>query len=66
MLARSAAFDAGYAFVTSYEALEGNGFADRILEAIGAWEKARMDGRVQRRPEVADGRRGNGVHARAG
>ena len=42
MLARSAAFDAGYAFVTSYEALEGNGFADRILEAIGAWERARM------------------------
>jgi len=42
MLARSAAFDAGYAFVTSYEALERNGFADRILEAIGAWEKARM------------------------
>jgi hypothetical protein len=42
MLARSAAFDAGYAFVTSYEALEGNGFADRILEAIGNWETARM------------------------
>lgn len=42
MLARSAAFDAGYALVTSYEALEGNGFADRILDAIGAWEKARM------------------------
>ena len=42
MLARSAAFDAGYAFVTSYEALEGNGFSKRILEAIGAWEKARM------------------------
>ncbi len=42
MLARSAAFDAGYAFVTSYEALEGNGFTDRILEAIGAWEAVRM------------------------
>ncbi|MBT8477443.1 MAG: hypothetical protein KJO06_00900, partial [Gemmatimonadetes bacterium] len=42
MLARSAAFDAGYAFVTSYEALEGNGFTDRILAAIGAWEVARM------------------------
>lgn len=44
MLARSAAFDAGYAFVTSYEALEGNGFTDRILEAIGTWERARMAG----------------------
>ena len=42
MLARSAAFDAGYALVASYEALEGNGFADRILAAISAWEKARM------------------------
>jgi hypothetical protein len=42
MLARSAAFDAGYSFVTSYEALEGNGFTDRILDAIGLWERARM------------------------
>jgi len=44
MLARSAAFDAGYAFVTSYDALRANGFTDRILGAIGAWEKARMAG----------------------
>jgi hypothetical protein len=42
MLARSGAFDAGYAFVTSYEALEKNGFTDRILDAIGLWESARM------------------------
>jgi hypothetical protein len=42
MLARSAAFDAGYAFVTGYEELEGNGFTDRILDAIGLWERARM------------------------
>jgi hypothetical protein len=42
MLARSAAFDAGYAFVTGYEALGGNGFTDRILDAIGLWERARM------------------------
>jgi hypothetical protein len=42
MLARSAAFDAGYSFVTSYEALNGNGFTDRILDAIGLWERARM------------------------
>ncbi len=33
-----AAFDAGYAFTTSYDALEGNGFTDRILAAIGLWE----------------------------
>jgi len=44
MLARSAAFDAGYAFVTSYEALERNGSTDRILDAIGLWERARMAG----------------------
>jgi hypothetical protein len=44
MLARSAAFDAGYAFVTSYEALETNGFTDRILTAIDRWERARMAG----------------------
>ncbi len=44
MLARSGAFDAGYAFVTSYEALHGNGFTDRILDAIATWERARMAG----------------------
>ncbi|MFG1691320.1 hypothetical protein ACGF5M_04120 [Gemmatimonadota bacterium] len=42
MLARSAAFDAGYAFVTSFEALEGNGRSDEILRLIGMWEEARM------------------------
>jgi len=42
MLARSAAFDAGYAFVTGYDELEGNGFTGRILDAIGLWERARM------------------------
>ena len=42
MLARSAAFDAGYAFVTSYDALAENGFRDSILAAIGLWERARM------------------------
>ena len=44
MLARSAAFDAGYAFVTGYAALEANGYTDRILAAIGMWEQARMAG----------------------
>jgi hypothetical protein len=42
MLARSAAFDAGYAFVTSFEALEENGRSEEILERIGRWEEARM------------------------
>ncbi len=42
MLARSAAFNAGYAFVTNFDALEKNGYTDEILSAIGEWEKARM------------------------
>jgi len=44
MLARSAAFDAGYSFVTGYDVLEENGYTDRILAAIGTWERARMAG----------------------
>ncbi|MEN8226433.1 MAG: hypothetical protein ABFS05_13845, partial [Bacteroidota bacterium] len=44
LLARSAAFDAGYAFVTSYDALENNGYTDKILHAISLWENARMNG----------------------
>jgi hypothetical protein len=44
MLARSAAFNAGYAFVTSYKAVDENGDSDRILKLLGEWEKARMAG----------------------
>jgi len=44
MLARSAAFDAGYAFVASFEALEGNGRSHEILQLLGRWEDARMAG----------------------
>lgn len=43
MLARSAAFDAGYAFVTGDRQLETNGQAAEILKLIGEWEKARMN-----------------------
>ncbi|MGE0019438.1 MAG: hypothetical protein AB7S72_07215 [Draconibacterium sp.] len=42
MLARSAAFDAGYAFVTGDRQLQTNGQAPEILQLIGEWEKARM------------------------
>jgi hypothetical protein len=42
MLARSAAFNAGYAFVAHLEPLRKNGFTDEILDAIGEWEEARM------------------------
>ena len=42
MLARSAAFDAGYALVTSNDLVNKNGFGDEILEKIKQWELARM------------------------
>ena len=42
MLTRSAAFNAGYAFCTSYNTLDGNAQADEILRLIGQWEKARL------------------------
>ncbi len=44
MLAKSAAFDAGYALVTSVDLVDKNGFGDEILEKIKQWEKARMGG----------------------
>jgi hypothetical protein len=44
MLARSAAYDAGYAFVTSFDILEKHGQADKILGLINVWEQARMSG----------------------
>lgn len=44
MLARSAAFDAGYALVTSVDLVSKNGFGDEILEKIKQWEKARLGG----------------------
>ncbi len=44
MLARSAAFDAGYAFVVDYNSLEKNQHTDQILHLIGQWEQARISG----------------------
>lgn len=44
LLARSAAFNAGYAFVTSFDAVEKNANSDKILELLGTWEEARMQG----------------------
>ncbi len=42
MLARSAAFNAGYAFCTGYKVLEESGQSEEILNMLGLWEKARM------------------------
>ncbi|WP_242133615.1 hypothetical protein [Aestuariivivens marinum] len=44
MLARSAAFDAGYAFVTSQETIQTYGQSNAILELIKQWEHARLAG----------------------
>ena len=44
LLTRSAAYDAGYAFIAGDEAIEKNGNTDRILELIGDWEKVRIAG----------------------
>ncbi len=44
LLARSAAYDAGYAFVAGDEAIEKNGNTNKILELIGEWEKVRLAG----------------------
>lgn len=44
MLARSAAFDAGYGFVTDLHVLEENHRAPEILALLGRWEAARMAG----------------------
>jgi hypothetical protein len=44
LMARSAGFDAGFAFVTGPETVARNGFGDRILDAIRTWETARLAG----------------------
>lgn len=44
MLARSAAYDAGYALVANMEQIEQNGKSEDILELIGHWEKLRLGG----------------------
>jgi hypothetical protein len=43
MLARSAAFNAGYAFVAGEREMKTNGRVGEILKLIGEWEKARMN-----------------------
>ena len=42
LLARSAAFNAGFAFVVSQKTLAENGNSDKILQIIGEWEKLRI------------------------
>lgn len=44
LLARSAAFDAGYTLVTNKENVAKNGDADQIIKAIKEWENARLSG----------------------
>ncbi|MDR2914736.1 MAG: hypothetical protein LBV74_07890 [Tannerella sp.] len=44
LLARSAAFDAGYTLVTDKEKVEKNGQSEQIIKAIREWENARLSG----------------------
>jgi hypothetical protein len=44
LLARSAGFNAGFAFVTGPDTVAKNGFGDEILKAIRTWETARLAG----------------------
>ena len=44
LLARSAGFNAGYALVTSPDAVAKNGFGDEILHKIRLWETTRLAG----------------------
>lgn len=44
LLTRSAAYDAGYAFVVGDGIIEQNGNSEKILSLIGEWEKARIGG----------------------
>ncbi len=44
LLARSAAFDAGYTQVTDGKKVAENGQAEKIITAIREWEKARLGG----------------------
>ncbi|AWW00804.1 hypothetical protein [Arcticibacterium luteifluviistationis] len=44
LLAHSAAYDAGYAFVADFASVDANGNSDKILEMIGDWEKLRIGG----------------------
>ena len=43
LLAKSAAFNAGYSFVCNFESLESNGQTDQILELIRQYESLRMN-----------------------
>ncbi|MCL5281418.1 MAG: alpha-L-fucosidase [Planctomycetes bacterium] len=44
LLARAAGFDAGFALNTSLRVVQDNGRGESILQAIKAWETARMSG----------------------
>ena len=44
MLAKSAAYKAGYAFVSNYETIDKNGNSEKIFQLIGEWEELRLGG----------------------
>lgn len=44
LMTRSAAYNAGFAFVMDLKAVKGNGVAAEILQQINLWETARLNG----------------------
>ncbi|MEK9612718.1 MAG: hypothetical protein VW080_02180 [Flavobacteriaceae bacterium] len=44
LLARSAGFDAGFSFVTSFESISKNGNSESILNLLKTWEQLRLSG----------------------
>ncbi len=52
MLARSAAFDAGYAFVCGRESIEKNGNSKEIFHYMKIWENARMSGAFSQQQKI--------------
>jgi hypothetical protein len=44
LMARSAGFDAGFAFVTDLESIQKNGQSDDIFSILNVWETARLKG----------------------
>ncbi|MEN8247549.1 MAG: hypothetical protein ABFS32_01350 [Bacteroidota bacterium] len=44
LMVRSAAYNAGFAFVTSLETLEKNGKTEEIFSILNTWETARLNG----------------------
>ena len=48
LMTRSAAYNAGFAFVTDLKTLEANGMTDEIFSILNVWESARLEGKFSK------------------